>query len=196
MTEVDASDIVKRVLGAFPLTRQKMSRDDVLAMTLSYCDGLMDLEYADALAAVTRINKTAEFMPTIAKIRAEVMEVLSLQRKTGLQAWNEIIKLVGAMGAYRTPRVDFRIPDPISSILVTAELWRTICLGDLEDLKADRARFIDAYEELAKRAQKNIQALPGAIAAPPPKLERGGAPKTAGDAIANLLQLTPGKDRS
>ena len=60
-------------------------------------------------------------------------------------AWNQVLEAVRRVGAHRPPP---RFKDPLVGNLVARWGWRNICLGDEV---GDRIRFIEAYQELARR---------------------------------------------
>lgn len=177
MTEDQAGQLIKRILGAFPTQRQKMSAADVAGMVISYTAGLVDLDFDAARAAVDRANRTSEFIPTIAKIRAELGELAHGQRRPGIDAWGDVV----SMRTYRD-REALETFDPLS-VEICQRFgwieWRTLWRGgrDVDQWhvvtadgeaadRADRARFAEAYDKLAGAASKEIQAQPGAASLP------------------------------
>lgn len=156
MTATQAAVLVKRVLGAYPTQRQRMSEDDVMAMTVSYMAGLIDLEYDIACVAVDRANKTSEFMPTIARIRSEVGEISIGGRRSGAEAWGDVLRAVRRYGYTNTPRFG----DSLVAEAVSAVGWDAICNANVTDAST-RSKFADAYNSLVARARKETQVAVG-----------------------------------
>ncbi len=181
MTVADANDLVKRLLGAFPTQRMNMKKDDLVQMSVSYVDGLLDLDYNVALLAVQRCTKSCEWLPPIARIRAEVGEILLGGRRSGAEAWVDVLRAVGTFGVGREPV--FR--DPFVALAVKAVGWRSICMSDETD-PAPRSKFADAYNALVIADRKGAQLSLGgsrSIA----RVEREGGQKSIGELLAPAL---------
>jgi hypothetical protein len=181
MTPQDANDLVKRILGAYPTQRMKLSSADISGMVISYTAGLIDLDFEIARAAVDRANKTSEMIPTIAKIRAEVVELARGGKRSGAEAWGDVLRAVGTFGIYQEPR----FADPLVAEAVGAVGWRAICQSDETD-SSPRAKFAAAYDRLAASTRKEAQASRGAGA---PQLEAGA--RSIGELMAAVLPKEP-----
>ena len=174
MTTEQALDLVRRILASFPTQRQRMSPDDVKGMGLAYVDGLLDLDYERTRMALVRVVRTSRFLPTVAEIRESAMDVEHGTRKTGGQAWGECIALIEKYGSHRWPGIDFPIDDALIAQTIRAFGWLNLCKTEGDAAKAaDRARWIELYENLSKGERKETQiaqgltpALPAASATP------------------------------
>lgn len=173
MTPREAGDLIKRVLGAFPAQRMKMSPADIDGMTLSYIDGLIDLEYAPALAALIRLNRTAEFFVTIAAIRREVLGITAGAQRNGVDAWGDVLKLRQYRDLDQLARFDPLVIQICRNLgwfrLRTtwrggAEVEQWAAFPELENEASDRARFIESYDKNTTFARREAQVLPGAPA--------------------------------
>ena len=161
-------EVMRVIFAAWPSQRQRMSTDDVHGMFAVYSVGLGDLEVAKVKAAVTRLARTSEWLPTIAAIRAAVGVVEHGEQSTGTEAWETVLSAIRRYGSHRTPGIDFSFGDPITARVVKALHWGELCASD--NAIADRARFVDAYADIAKTERREAQAAPGATN---PQLERG-----------------------
>lgn len=177
--------VVKFMLAGFPAQRQKMSDADVDAMTEFYYGGLADLDAEVVKAAISRLGRTAKFIPTVAEIREAVGVVHHGEQLPAVIAWGEIHNLIRSKGYYRTPGVDFQITDPIAAEVVRSIGWSDMCASESPD--HIRARFMDGYAQASKLARKEAAALPGGKS--PALASRATADRIGGG--ATLAQLMP-----
>ncbi len=182
MTPTESKTIIAVLSAAFPHSKGDANTVEV------YCKALADLDYAAVDVAAQACIMTMRFMPTVAELRAMVIDSNNGPRRTGLEAWGDVVKLISSKGARRTPGVDFEIADPVARHVVDAMSWSELCAG--ENRAADRARFIDAYEQITideVRARQSGGILPQRHLPPPMRqLAAGGA-----QAIGKLLHLPP-----
>lgn len=177
MTPQDAGDLIKRILGAYPTQRQRMTPADVGAMTVAYTAGLIDLPYELARDAVDRCLKSCEWIPTVARIRAEAGEIRIGARRSGGEAWGDVMRAVSTHGQYREPVFE----DEITQACVAIVTWRAICTSDQIGLASCRRTFIEAYESITASSRKAAQVAQGGVA--PRRLGVVGI----GDAAARAL---------
>lgn len=184
MTPQQAGELVKRLLAAYPTQRQKMTPTDLGAMTVVYTAGLIDLDFELARAAVDRAVKVAEWIPTIAKIRAEAVELTSGSARSGEEAWGDVLRQVGRVGVYGQPR----FADPAIAEAVDCIGWRAICSAP-EAQSAIREGFAAAYERITAGQRKQTQVAPGAGAPPDRQLGQGEPVAREPDASTDAQRL-------
>lgn len=158
MNARECGDVVKFMLAGFPAQRQRMRDDDVAAMTAFYFAGLVDLDADVAKAAITRLARTAKFIPTVAEIREAVGVVHHGEQPPAVIAWGEVHKFMSSKGAYRTPGVDFTFSDQLTAEVVRSIGWEAMCTGSPDHI---RSRFLDGYAAAAKLARKDAAASTG-----------------------------------
>lgn len=174
MTKAEAAELVALVVAQWPQT----AVTDKTSMV--YEAALLDLDFAVAQVAVSRLAKTARWLPTVAEIREVAADLVHGPKRLGTEAWGDVGDEVRRVGAYGLPR----FTDPIVAEAVRVIGWRTICLGDND--VSDRARFIDVYEGLQQRARTDIvanHALPPARGVPL-RPELPGAPVALAELVA------------
>ena len=206
MTKQQAVEVVKRILAGWPTQRMRMSASDVEGMYVAYVDGLLDLEANAVMDAVRRCARTSEWMPTIAKLRAEAVATVLGAARSGTDAWGEVRALTGYRERPALAGIDplaIRICDQFGWLE-----WRTLWRGgqDVEQWHivtganeaADRARFIDEYNRVVAADRKETAAANGIrrhLTAVPPVAELdagaavfGGAcePGDGAEALAEL----------
>lgn len=136
--------LVGVLMAAFPANRVTTETSAV------YENLLEDLEYYAANAAIEGLIATAKFMPTIAEIREAALAMSVGARKAGGEAWGDVMRLIARYGARRYD-IGWKAPvaDPVAERAVDALGWVSLC--DSENQVADRARFIELYDQLAIR---------------------------------------------
>jgi hypothetical protein len=185
MTEPEVRKLVAMLIAAFPHTKANE------ATAKAYERMLRDLDARAAAAAVEQLMATRNYMPTIAEVRAAVAELQAGPVRAGGEAWGDVLRLVGRYGCYRTPGHDFEVADPIAARCIDALGWRSLCLS--ENSVADRSRFVDLYDRLAREARTDAVAgaLP-AVRAMRELRERSGEAAP----LAKLIAITDGRSES
>jgi hypothetical protein len=139
MTKTEVAKLVALLAAAFPASRWSEASQRV------YEDRLADLDVDSASKAVARLIGTAEFMPTIAAIRSATADLRLGPVRPGGDAWGDVQDAVRQVGGYE-PCPDFA--DPVVARCVDRFGWRALCFEG--DGTADRARFIELYDRLAR----------------------------------------------
>lgn len=159
MTATESREVVRMILSGWPAQRQRMSAEDTQGMALFYAAGLEDIDVAAARAAIIRLARTSEWMPTVAAIRAAAITNELGARRAGAEAWGEVLAAMRTKGSHRYPGVDFWFDDAVTQRVVRALGWADLCASD--NSVADRARFIEAYDQITKTERTEAQASPG-----------------------------------
>jgi len=187
VTKSESAEIVRMLIAAYPHTKFV----DVVRSSTVYQAGLADLDREVCHRAVVRLIGTAKFLPTIAEIReACVTENHGLRRPAG-DAWGDV---VAAMKRYGAKRYDLDWKGPVFDDLLVARCVKAFSWVDLcssENTVADRARFIQLYEQYAQNERTAAQVDVGATN---PVLPRGLGPISIGDATAKLLPPDSGTE--
>jgi hypothetical protein len=164
MKRSEAAEIVMLLLGAYPQAKTTASTSQVYETMLS------DLDVGSARAAVTRLIATSRFMPTVAEIRAAAADIERGPVRSGAEAWLDVLDQIRREGYCGTPLFD----DAIVASLIERWGWTRMCLEGNVD--ADRARFIEAYDSLAKQArERDVSGLALTAAPDTKRLKRGAA---------------------
>lgn len=156
MNRTEAARIVAVIVTACPSQATKLDREKQLGMVDTFAMLLDDISYEQANAALRVLLQTRTWMPSVADIRATVLELQRGPVRAGGDAWGSVLAAVSRYGSYRTPGTDFVFDDPTVARCVGALGWQNICLS--ENQAADRARFIEMYDKLASQAQREAQA--------------------------------------
>jgi hypothetical protein len=181
VTEKEVRQLVAMLIGAFPHT--KANEFTVKA----YERMLVDLDVKLAAATVEHLMATRTFMPTIAEVRSTCAEMQHGPVAAGGEAWGQVLHAIGRYGYYRVPGQDFTFADPVVARCVEAMGWRNLCSS--ENQVADRARFTELYDKLAK--QERVDVVAGAL--PAVRAARELRERT-GDAKPIAALLSPSTD--
>lgn len=154
-----SNEQIVKIMGvlhaAFPLYAMQKQTIQI------YCDALQDLEL-EYLEEAARIHiATEKFFPTIAELRAASVRIREYAANVPLaaEAWGEVVEKMRTIGS----TVDFgggqpKFSNPLIDRVVRYLDWNLLCLTD--NITADRARFIQAYEVELARERENMRFLP------------------------------------
>jgi hypothetical protein len=184
VTEREAHQVVMIIAANWRSDLRGMEPEEIRAWSKMFREGILDLDFAEVKAAVDRVIKTEIFLPKVATIRNALIAATRGQRRSGAEAWGDVIKAVSRYGYNRTPVFD----DPIVARVVDALSWKEIC--NSENATADRARFIQAYDQLVAQGLVEAQISHGASA---PALPSRGAPRTLAGGAVKALQPVDGE---
>jgi hypothetical protein len=126
-----------------------------------YCKMLADLDPVLLEEAANMHIATGKFFPTIAELRGSVATLMErgFCIPSAMEAWGEVVEKMRKVGNF----VDFgggqpEFSNPLISRVVGYLDWNLLCLTD--NMVADRARFIQAYEVELNRAREDMKFLP------------------------------------
>jgi hypothetical protein len=149
---VDVAQIVKVISIAYPNWQPTAETTEV------YFQLLQDVDTEELKAAVLHClgESGRRFAPSIGEIRGAVSELrgMSANVPSAFQAWQEVLRQFSLTGSYGTPSFSH----PLIERAVRQLGWRNLCVS--ENQTADRARFLQAYEQLSDRARKEDMLLP------------------------------------
>lgn len=114
---------------------------------------LKDLEPDVFRASILKVASDEEFV-SIRAIRESANSITAPALKSGVEAWGEVLDEVRGIGSYGYPRFD----DPVTQRIVDGIGWRNICLS--EEPMVERAHFIKAYEQAARREHDEARQTP------------------------------------
>lgn len=151
-TETDIARLIVLLSAAFP----NWTPNDFTAEV--YYQDLRDVPSEELFIAAQHCRAEAgrKFAPSTGEIRGAVAELRGYASNvpSSFQAWQEVLEQALATGQYRTPTFSH----PLIDQAVRAMGWREICMS--ENQIADRARFIQCYEQLSERASREEMLIP------------------------------------
>lgn len=134
---------VAQILGmlsvSFPNFKLPPATMKMYAMMLEY------LPVEVLRSAVLECASKCKFFPTIAEIRENAEPLLHPQLIPGAVAWGEAVDMM----RWRGHSWDYKFDNPVTQKCIDALGWSYLCMSTNQT--ADRARFIELYDELARR---------------------------------------------
>jgi hypothetical protein len=149
----DIAQIIAMLSAAFPNFKPTEMTPEVYYQTLA--DIPSDELKAAVLHCITQSGRA--FAPSIGEIRGAVAELRSFAADvpSSFQAWQEVQQQILINGG------DYGHPEwssPLVEEAVKRMGWRNLRMS--EDQTADRARFLQCYEQIVERATKQEMILP------------------------------------
>lgn len=193
MAQSDVARLVAEIVAAFPNPRMQVGPATVGV----YCQRLADIPIEQLKAAVAHCIDRCTYFPTIAEIRTASALAKTGPKRSGLDAWGDVMGEVRRVGYQGTPR----FTDPVVTAAVrTLGGWLAIC--ESTDTMADRAHFAKAYDSIAARNLEAVAAgkagmLPALPERPLPRLVAVGQAARAdevSDVVQGLLAKLAGGD--
>lgn len=92
--------------------------------------------------------------------------------------------MIRRYGSHRYPGIDFAVDDPLLHSTIRAFGWLDLCQST--NPHADRARFIELYDELAKGERKEAAIAPNATSKALPQ-RTNTEPRTMHELVLGLL---------
>lgn len=195
MTNEQAQQLVTVLVTAFPNTMVRLSPEQQSQTMTTYRRMISDLDYVAANAAVARLLATQKWIPTAAEIREATLALTVGEKSVGGEQWGSVLNAIRAQGVYRKPGVDFGFVDETTARCVSALGWEELCKS--ENTIADRARFIDTYDQLATqhRTKQLTETLPAIRALEAQKaklLEKRTGDASVASVLSGVLSLAGG----
>lgn len=153
-TETEVAQIVALISAAYPNFNPTEHTVEVYFQTLKDLPG-EELKIA-ALSAIAEAGR--KFAPSVGELRGAIGEIRKAINNlpSSYEAWEEVLTQMRRVGSYREPEFSH----PLVRRAVDVFGWKRLCLS--EDATSDRARFIQAYEQLLMRAERDEIMLPEA----------------------------------
>jgi hypothetical protein len=157
MTPADAAELVTIVALGWPRPgMQERTRD-------FYEQMLLDLDFEVAKRAVARLAATAKFLPSIAEIREAALEVVAGPRRSGMEAWGDVLEMRESFGWPQqsegswTPAGAPLLPPPFKDPIVALCVERMGGWGAFRQVDFDRGKFCELYDTLSQQVRKEQQ---------------------------------------
>ncbi len=159
MKDSEVIEIVGMIVAAYPSSKLDAASSKI------YRTMLVHLPADIARAAVTRLLATSKFAPSIAEIRSAAAELEHGPVRTGAEAYDVVLKAIRIHGPAFGDHKEPTFLDPlIPKCLGVWGTWNDACDSPSND-PGGRARFIELYDELARRQR---DAVVSGIALPEP----------------------------
>lgn len=149
----DIANLTARLSAAYPNWNITQYTNEI------YYEDLKDIDAQELFAAAQHCRSEAgrKFAPSVGELRGAVLELrrMALNVPSSYAAWEEVCRQIRNNGG------DFGKPvwsSPLIEKAVGYLGWRNLRMS--EDATSDRMRFIQAYEQLLLRAEKEEMLIP------------------------------------
>lgn len=119
-----------------------------------YVEQLADIDPELLKLAVLKCISDSKWFPAASELREAADALSSPPKRTGAEAWGDVLRAVAVFGYYHDPK--FR--DQIVAQVVESFGWKVLCMS--ENIMADRAHFIRAYETIQAREAEGRRQVP------------------------------------
>lgn len=151
-TPRDIADLLEIVAVAYPTATLSPRTAAV------WSEMLGDIPADVLVPAVKRLLVESRFCPSIAEVRSAALDVREAEQPSAAEGWGEVIREIGRVGRFGSPRLS----SLAAAALRCIGTWRDLCSSELDVMAAHRARFIQAYEGLARR-ERSTRLLPPSL---------------------------------
>ena len=127
---------------------------EISDLQMLWCELLRDIDGDTLKTAALQHVSESKWFPMVSELRDAAAEIVSPDRKTPVEAWGDVMRQIKRIGSYGIPKFD----DDITADVVVDMGWQILCLS--EDSTADRARFIQGYQDRSKRERRQAVQLP------------------------------------
>ena len=148
-TERGVLEVLTVLSAAFPQFKLAEATVRVYTRVLADIDDkLIEAAAYDCLAR-------CRFFPSVAELRDAAHAIAAPALPSAFEAWEEVLRQIRDVGAYRTPT----FTDPrIEAAVRQVGGWSMLCRS--ENVAADRARFLEAYDRAQRAEDHAAKTLP------------------------------------
>lgn len=139
----------------------KLDKDAVKSQLALWQQLLADIPGEVLKAAALQHMAQSQWFPAVAELRQAAGAIAAPAQSTAIEAWGEVVAAMASTRYYRYADGFHELPqfaDPVTQKVVDALGWGNLCAS--EDSTADRARFLQGYEAVAKRLHTERATLP------------------------------------
>lgn len=147
MTKEEMGKIIAVLAAAYP-----RFEPDELTLNVWF-DLLGDLDYVVLQLSVKTCMINNTFPPSIAEVRKAAIRIISPDRKSVAEAWEEVNMALDRFGYYRQVEAIESL-SPASARAVRAIGFNNLCLT--KNVGVERGQFMKIYEQLGNREQEDI----------------------------------------
>lgn len=139
-----------------PLSRESDTDcDDRLAGLLDTWKQLLADIPGDILKACALQHLSeSHFFPMVSDFRDIAARIMFPRQQTAIEAWGDVRRAFSRWWPNGMPQFS----DDVTTAVVAELGWRNLCMSECEG--ADRARFLQGYDEHVRREKSNAVALP------------------------------------
>lgn len=159
MSRTEMVQIITLLAGNYETIANKSQQQKELMLNTWY-ECLGDLDYKLVLQAVKKTIIESPYPPTICEIRKNAIEFVNpTTQKTGIEAWNEAIKMI-SNGLYMTEEQFNNYSPEVKRFFGSVNQVRQLAMVDMETINTvTKGQFLKQYDILVQR-DKEEKLLP------------------------------------
>jgi hypothetical protein len=115
---------------------------------------LADLPVEILRASALQHISESKWFPAVSDLRDAAARILYPRRQTAIEAWGEVRRAFGRWWPNGMPEFS----DDVTTAVVAELGWHSLCMSECQE--ADRARFLQGYDEHIKRERSSLITLP------------------------------------
>lgn len=151
MSRTEMVQIITLLAGNYETIANKSQQQKELMLNTWY-ECLGDLDYKLVLQAVKKTIIESPYPPTICEIRKNAIEFVNpTTQKTGIEAWNEAIKMI-SNGLYMTEEQFNNYSPEVKRFFGSVNQVRQLAMVDMETINTvTKGQFLKQYDILVQR---------------------------------------------
>lgn len=159
MSRTEMVQIITLLAGNYETIANKSQEQKELMLNTWY-ECLGDLDYKLVLQAVKKTIIESPYPPTIHEVRKNAIEFVNpTTQKTGIEAWNEAIKMI-SNGLYMTEEQFNNYSPEVKRFFGSVNQVRQLAMVDMETINTvTKGQFLKQYDILVQR-DKEEKLLP------------------------------------
>lgn len=159
MSRTEMVQIITLLAGNYEAIANKSQQQKELMLNTWY-ECLGDLDYKLVLQAVKKTIIESPYPPTIHEVRKNAIEFVNpTTQKTGIEAWNEAIKMI-SNGLYMTEEQFNNYSPEVKRFFGSVNQVRQLAMVDMETINTvTKGQFLKQYDILVQR-DKEEKLLP------------------------------------
>lgn len=162
MTKEETTQVITLLAGNYDKIAEKDKAQKQL-MIATWHECLGDLDYKLVLQAVKRTMIESPYLPTIADIRKNAVEIASPStQKTAIEAWEEAYRMI-SNGTYMTEEEFKKASPEVKKFFGSVGQVKELALCDADAVNTvTKGQFLKQYETLIQR-EKEKKLLPSSL---------------------------------
>lgn len=158
MTKEETFNIITLLAGNYDSIMNK-TKEQKKIMIDTWYECLGDLDYSLVKQAVKKTMTETKFIPTIAEVRQNAIEMITPQRKTGIEAWDDAYKII-CRGTTVTQEEFDNLEPNLKKFFGSVSQIRGYATSTDINMDVVRSNFLKSYETLEQRNKEQEIMLP------------------------------------
>lgn len=158
MTKKETVELITYIGSNYESILNKTKEQLEMMVELWY-DCLKDLDYEIVKQALKKTILESKYMPTIAEIRQNAIQMITPQRKTGIEAWSDAYKLI-CRGTTVTQEEFDNLEPNIKKFFGSVSQLKDYATSTETNMDVVRSNFLKSYDILEQRNKEIDLMLP------------------------------------